>query len=46
VNSDPERRPVTVLFADLCGFTALSHELSDEVIHGMLDQFLRQPMRR
>ena len=39
-NSGAERRPVTVLFADLCGFTALTQELPDEVIHGMLDQFL------
>src|SRR5262249_11368904 len=39
-NSGAERRPVTVLFADLCGFTALTRELPDEVIHGMLDQFL------
>lgn len=39
-NSAAERRPVTVLFADLCGFTALTHELPDEEIHAMLDRFL------
>jgi class 3 adenylate cyclase len=38
--SEAERRPVTVLFADLCGFTSLSRELPDEVIHAMLDRFL------
>jgi class 3 adenylate cyclase/tetratricopeptide (TPR) repeat protein len=31
-----ERRPVTVLFADLCGFTRLSEELEDEALHALL----------
>src|SRR5262245_50935947 len=38
--SDAERRPVTVLFADLCGFTAMSHELPDERLHSLLDLYL------
>jgi class 3 adenylate cyclase/tetratricopeptide (TPR) repeat protein len=38
--SDAERRPVTVLFADLCGFTAMSHELPDERLHSLLGLYL------
>ena len=34
---DKERRPVTVLFADLCGFTALSRSLPDELLHSLLE---------
>ena len=37
---DKERRPVTVLFADLCGFTALSRSLPDELLHSLLDSYL------
>ena len=37
---DKERRPVTVLFADLCGFTALSRSLQDEHLHLLLDSYL------
>ena len=35
-----ERRPVTVLFADLCGFTALSRDLPDERLHALVDRYL------
>ena len=35
-----ERRPVTVLFADLCGFTRLSEELEDEALHAVLARYL------
>ncbi len=37
---DTERRPVAVLFADLCGFTALSRDLPDERLHALLDGYL------
>lgn len=35
-----ERRPVAVLFADLCGFTALSRDLPDERLHALLARYL------
>ena len=31
-DSDADRRPVTVLFADLCGFTTLSEQIDPEVM--------------
>jgi class 3 adenylate cyclase len=34
-----ERRQVTVLFADLCGFTRLSSELDAEDLHALTDRF-------
>ncbi|HTO65619.1 MAG TPA: adenylate/guanylate cyclase domain-containing protein [Bradyrhizobium sp.] len=37
---DTERRPVAVLFADLCGFTALSRDLPDERLHELLGRYL------
>ena len=37
---DTERRPVAVLFADLCGFTALSRDLPDERLHALLGRYL------
>jgi class 3 adenylate cyclase/tetratricopeptide (TPR) repeat protein len=37
--SEGERRPVTVLFADLSGYTSLSNELDAEVVHALLVQF-------
>ncbi|HJQ55636.1 MAG TPA: adenylate/guanylate cyclase domain-containing protein, partial [Vineibacter sp.] len=40
VAAGPERRPVTVLFADLCGFTALSRDLPDEQLHALLARYL------
>ena len=35
-----ERRPVTVLFADLCNFTTLSRELPDESLHRLVALYL------
>lgn len=37
---DTERRPVAVLVADLCGFTALSRDLPDEQLHALLARYL------
>ncbi len=37
--ADGERRPITVLFADLAGFTKLSGELDPEVMHGLLGRY-------
>ena len=34
-----ERRQVTVLFADLAGYTALSNELDAEEVHALLERF-------
>ena len=34
-----ERRPVTVLFADLVGFTRMSQELDAEEVHRLLEQY-------
>ena len=36
---DGERRQVTVLFADLAGYTTLSRELDAEEVHALLDRF-------
>ena len=36
---DAERRPVTVLFADLCGYTRLSQGLDPEDIHALLERY-------
>ena len=35
-----ERRPVAVLFADLCGFTRLSEDLEDEALHRILARYM------
>ncbi|MEJ1936232.1 adenylate/guanylate cyclase domain-containing protein, partial [Nostoc sp. NIES-2111] len=35
-----ERRPVTVLFADLCGFTQLSEHVDDEALRSIVASFL------
>ena len=35
-----ERRDVTVLFADLCGYTALSEAFDPELVYGMLNAVL------
>lgn len=37
-----ERRPVTVLFADLSGYTALSRRLDPEELHILLDRFFER----
>ena len=37
-----ERRQVTVLFADLAGYTALSRELDAEEVHALLDRFFER----
>ena len=34
---DAERRPITVLFADLCGYTRLSARLDPEDVHALLE---------
>jgi class 3 adenylate cyclase len=34
-----ERRQVTVLFADLTGYTALTRELGDEAVHSLMGRF-------
>jgi len=40
--TDGERRQVTVLFADLAGYTALSSQLDSEQVHGLLSNFFSQ----
>ncbi|MEZ5903573.1 MAG: adenylate/guanylate cyclase domain-containing protein [Geminicoccaceae bacterium] len=42
VASDGERRQVSVLFADLTGFTSLSSELDAEAVHTLLDAFFQR----
>jgi class 3 adenylate cyclase/tetratricopeptide (TPR) repeat protein len=37
--AESERRPVTVLFADLVGFTRMSQELDAEEVHRLLEQY-------
>jgi len=39
IPSEGERRPVTVLFADLTGFTKLSSELGAEETHALLNRY-------
>jgi class 3 adenylate cyclase/tetratricopeptide (TPR) repeat protein len=36
---DAERRQVTILFADVCGFTSLSERLGAEATHDLLSRF-------
>jgi class 3 adenylate cyclase len=38
-SSDGERRPVTVLFADLVDYTRMSRSLDPEDVHSMLERF-------
>jgi hypothetical protein len=38
-SADAERRPVTVLFADLCGYTRLSQTIDPEDMHALLERF-------
>lgn len=37
--ADGERRPVTVLFVDLTGYTALSRTLDPETLHGVIETY-------
>ena len=37
--AEAERRPVTVLFADLCGYTRLSQKQDPEDVHRMLERY-------
>jgi class 3 adenylate cyclase/tetratricopeptide (TPR) repeat protein len=37
--AEAERRPVTVLFADLCGYTRLSQKVDPEDVHLLLERF-------
>jgi class 3 adenylate cyclase/tetratricopeptide (TPR) repeat protein len=39
---EAERRQVTILFADLVGFTALGNRLDAEVIHGLLQRYFEK----
>ncbi|WP_050577770.1 adenylate/guanylate cyclase domain-containing protein [Sinorhizobium meliloti] len=39
---DSERRQVTVLFADIVGFTALSRQLDAEELHNLVDVFFQR----
>jgi class 3 adenylate cyclase/tetratricopeptide (TPR) repeat protein len=39
--ADGERRPVTVMFADLTGFTQLANEIDAEDLHTLLGQFFQ-----
>ena len=38
-----ERRQVTIVFADLAGYTALSRELDAEEVHALLERFFTAP---
>src|SRR3984893_14411026 len=38
-DTDGERRQVTILFADLCGFTALSHAMDAEDLHALVSRY-------
>ncbi len=40
-----ERKQVTVLFADVCGFTGLSEQLDPEEVHGLMDRCFEILMR-
>jgi predicted ATPase/class 3 adenylate cyclase len=40
--SDADRRTVTVLFADLCGFTTFSEKLDPEVMHALQNYLFRE----
>jgi class 3 adenylate cyclase/tetratricopeptide (TPR) repeat protein len=41
-DAQAERRQVTVLFADLCGFTEMSREVDPEEVLAMLDRYFEQ----
>jgi class 3 adenylate cyclase/tetratricopeptide (TPR) repeat protein len=38
-SAEAERRPVTVLFADLSGYTRMSQSMDPEDVHGLLERF-------
>jgi class 3 adenylate cyclase/tetratricopeptide (TPR) repeat protein len=40
-DAEGERRQVTILFADLAGFTTLSEQLDPEALHSLVDRFCR-----
>ncbi|TIT48520.1 MAG: adenylate/guanylate cyclase domain-containing protein, partial [Mesorhizobium sp.] len=40
--SDADRRTVTVLFADLCGFTTLSEQLDPEVMQALQNELFKE----
>ncbi|MFH7617517.1 adenylate/guanylate cyclase domain-containing protein, partial [Pseudomonas syringae group genomosp. 7] len=39
---DADRRPVTVLFADLCGFTTLSEQIDPEVMRVLQNELFEE----
>ncbi|AYG65655.1 MULTISPECIES: adenylate/guanylate cyclase domain-containing protein [unclassified Rhizobium] len=41
-NDDADRRPVTVLFADLCGFTTLSEQIDPEVMRMLQNELFEE----
>ncbi|WP_037073866.1 adenylate/guanylate cyclase domain-containing protein [Rhizobium leguminosarum] len=41
-DSDADRRPVTVLFADLCGFTTLSEQIDPEVMRVLQNELFEE----
>ncbi|MDI7861855.1 tetratricopeptide repeat protein [Rhizobiaceae bacterium n13] len=42
INSEADRRPITVLFADLCGFTALSERVDPEVMRVLQNELFEE----
>ncbi|WP_434734161.1 tetratricopeptide repeat protein [Rhizobium sp. YTUHZ044] len=44
-DSDADRRPVTVLFADLCGFTSLSEQIDPEVMRALQNELFEEMTR-
>ncbi|MGM4914060.1 adenylate/guanylate cyclase domain-containing protein [Rhizobium sp. 768_B6_N1_8] len=44
-DSDADRRPVTVLFADLCGFTTLSEQIDPEVMRALQNELFEEMTR-
>ncbi len=40
-SAEGERRPITVLFADLVGFTRLSQQLDPEEVHRLLERYFQ-----
>ncbi|WHO71440.1 adenylate/guanylate cyclase domain-containing protein [Rhizobium sp. BT03] len=41
-DSDADRRPVTVLFADLCGFTTLSEQIDPEIMRVLQNELFEE----